>query len=89
MVNFDFMGFLSLKMDVGSKCKPFGWQPARLSPIGAAPTTRVFITGRYRLFIRWSPFMRELVAVYAWITAYTVAIYAWITSTIHSFLGIT
>ena len=33
--------------------------------------------------------MRELVAIYAWITAYTVAIYAWITSTIHSFLGIT
>jgi hypothetical protein len=76
-------------MGVGSKCKPFGWQVADLSPIGAAPTTRVFITGRYRLFIRWSPFMRELVAVYAWITAYTVAIYAWITYTIHSFLGIT
>jgi hypothetical protein len=33
--------------------------------------------------------MRELVAVYAWITACTVAIYAWTTSTIHSFLGIT
>lgn len=33
--------------------------------------------------------MRELVAIYAWITACTVAIYAWITSTIHSFLGIT
>jgi len=33
--------------------------------------------------------MRELVAIYAWITAPVVAIYAWITSTIHSFLGIT
>lgn len=33
--------------------------------------------------------MRELVAIYAWITIFPVAIYAWITSTIHSFLGIT
>lgn len=33
--------------------------------------------------------MRELVAIYAWITLFAVAIYAWITSTIHSFLGIT
>ena len=33
--------------------------------------------------------MRELVAIYAWITLFEVAIYAWITSTIHSFLGIT
>ena len=33
--------------------------------------------------------MRELVAIYAWITPCMVAVYAWITSTIHSFLGIT
>lgn len=33
--------------------------------------------------------MRELVAIYAWITRFVVAIYAWITFTIHSFLGIT
>ena len=33
--------------------------------------------------------MRELVAIYAWITAFAVAVYAWITPTIHSFLGIT
>ena len=46
-----FMIFL-LKMAVGSKCKPFGGQPARLSTIGAAPTTGVCIKGRYRLFIR-------------------------------------
>ena len=39
-------------MAVGSRCQPFGGQVADLSPIGAALTTGVFITGRYRLFIR-------------------------------------
>ena len=38
-------------MAVDSKCKPFGWQVADLSPIGAAPITGAFITGGYRLFI--------------------------------------
>ena len=76
-------------MVVVGESKPVGGQVEDLSPKGAAPTTGVFTTGRYRFYIGASQLMREPVTVNAWTTLFGVTVNAWTTSTIHSFLGTT
>ena len=74
-------------MDVGSRCRPVGGQPARLSPIGAALTTGASVTGNYRFYIVPGQLMRKAGTVNAWIAQFRETVNAWITSAIHSFLG--
>lgn len=69
--------------------KQEGRQLAELSPGCAAPTTGVFTTGNYRIYIETRPFMRDGATIYAWTTAKGATIYAWTSRAIHSFLGIT
>ena len=76
-------------MVVGSKCKLVGWQVADLSPISAALTTGVSITGNYRFYIGPGQLMRKAGTVNAWISLFDGTVNAWITLAIHSFLWIT
>lgn len=81
-----FMVFIPFLKATGGGCKPVRGQVGDLSTKGAAPTTGVFTTGRYRFYIAARPFMREGATIYAWTTIPGATIYAWTTSIIHGFL---